>query len=102
MNGLTRRALVRAAVGLAVLPAGSVAFAARPTVEVWKSPDCGCCKDWVKHLNANGFDTRLHDTGNTDPRAELRMPVAFGSCPRPRWKAMPSRAMFRRARSTAC
>jgi hypothetical protein len=80
MNGPARRALVKAAVALAVLPAGSIAFAARPTVQVWKSPHCGCCKDWVKHLNANGFDTRLHDTGNTDARAALRMPVAFGSC----------------------
>jgi uncharacterized cupredoxin-like copper-binding protein len=28
---------------------------AQPLVEVWKDPNCGCCKDWIKHLEANGF-----------------------------------------------
>jgi hypothetical protein len=23
-------------------------------VEVWKSPTCGCCQDWITHLEANG------------------------------------------------
>ena len=40
-----------------------------PLVEVWKSPDCGCCKDWIAHLEANGFRTRTHDNGNTDAPA---------------------------------
>jgi hypothetical protein len=34
------------------------AFAAtgdRPSIEVWRSPTCGCCGKWVKHLEANGF-----------------------------------------------
>jgi len=51
-----------------------------PAVEVWKSPDCGCCKDWVKHLEAHGFVVRVHDDGNTDARARLRMPLELGSC----------------------
>ncbi|GMR17760.1 MAG: hypothetical protein BMS9Abin33_0153 [Gammaproteobacteria bacterium] len=28
---------------------------ARPTVVVYKSPTCGCCKKWVEHLKENGF-----------------------------------------------
>ena len=37
---------------------GSPAFAANPTIEVWKSTTCECCGNWVKHLEANGFDVR--------------------------------------------
>ena len=49
-------------------------------VEVWKDPDCGCCKDWVKHLEKNGFAVRVHDEGNTDARARLGIPIELGSC----------------------
>ena len=49
-------------------------------VEVWKSPTCGCCKDWVTHLESNGFKVRTHDDGNTAVRQGLGMPVRLGSC----------------------
>ena len=39
---------------------GSPAFAANPTIEVWKSTTCECCGNWVKHLEANGFDVKVH------------------------------------------
>ena len=55
---------------------------APPLVEVWKSPTCGCCKDWIKHLEANGFAVRVSDTGNTQARGQLGMPAQLGSCPR--------------------
>src|SRR5215208_431855 len=29
----------------------------RPLMEVFKSPTCGCCANWVKHMQANGFNT---------------------------------------------
>lgn len=70
------------AVPLVALPARVLAAApeALPLVDVWKSPDCGCCKDWVRHLEANGFKVRLHDEGNTDARVRLGMPIRYGSC----------------------
>ena len=78
-----RRALVASLLAGAVaapfsgrLPA---ATDARP-IEVWTGPSCGCCKDWVKHLEANGFDVASHEGGNTDARDRLGMPVRFGSC----------------------
>jgi hypothetical protein len=49
-------------------------------VEIWKSPDCGCCKDWVDHLKTNGFETKVYDTGNSAMRAQLGIPEKFGSC----------------------
>jgi hypothetical protein len=51
---------------------------ASPLVEVWKSPSCGCCKDWMKQ--ASGFTVRSFDTGNTAVRARLGIPVGMGSC----------------------
>ncbi len=52
----------------------------RPVVEVWKDPNCGCCKDWNAILEKAGFEVRVHDTGNTGVRAQFGMPVKFGSC----------------------
>lgn len=49
-------------------------------VDVWKSPSCGCCKDWVTHLESNGFKVRTHDDGNTAVRQRLGMPARLGSC----------------------
>jgi hypothetical protein len=34
----------------------------------------------VRHLEANGFRVRTFGTGNTDKRAELGMPLKYGSC----------------------
>jgi hypothetical protein len=52
----------------------------KPLVEVWKSPTCGCCKDWMAHLEANGFAVKANDSGNTVMRQRLGMPMALGSC----------------------
>jgi hypothetical protein len=56
------------------------ATSSRVGFDVWKSPTCGCCKDWIAHMEANGFKAMVHDDGNTDVRARLRMPVQYGSC----------------------
>jgi hypothetical protein len=56
------------------------AMAAAPTVKIWKDPNCGCCQDWVKHLNKSGFATRVHDEGNTAARTRLGVPAKLGSC----------------------
>ena len=33
---------------------------APPVIEVWKSTTCQCCFNWVKHLEANGFDVKVN------------------------------------------
>lgn len=76
----TRRALL---VALAALPLGALAQQARPArtlVEVWKDPNCGCCKDWVSHLEQAGFAVKVNETGNEAMRAKLGIPQKLGSC----------------------
>jgi hypothetical protein len=75
-----RRLLIAAAAS--ALPGWALAQRAQGAtpIEVWKSPSCGCCADWIRHLEAHGFKARVHDQGNTDRRARLGMPLRFGSC----------------------
>jgi hypothetical protein len=49
-------------------------------VEVWKGPRCGCCHDWIAHLEASGFAVTVHDDGNSDARQRLGVPLSLGSC----------------------
>lgn len=56
---------------------------AKPTVEVWKTASCGCCHDWVAHLEANGFKVVTHDVSEaekTAKRASVGIPAQLGSC----------------------
>ena len=75
-----RRTLKALAVLLATPALPAVAGPGKPLVDVWKSPTCGCCQDWIRHLEANSFTVRAHDDGNTDARARLGMPLRYGSC----------------------
>ncbi len=53
----------------------------KPPLEVWKSPECGCCKGWIVHMEKAGFTVgRMHDNGNTDARKALGIPLQVGSC----------------------
>jgi hypothetical protein len=72
--------LLAAPVALA-LPTRAPRAQGAPVVEVYKSPTCGCCNDWIKYMQANGFsDVRAHDVGNARKRAEVGMSQRFGSC----------------------
>lgn len=49
-------------------------------IEVWTLPSCPCCEGWVAHIEANGFEARVHDGGNDEARARLGMPDEYASC----------------------
>ncbi|MGF2686792.1 DUF411 domain-containing protein [Marinobacter sp. DUT-3] len=71
-----------AAFGLSTL-ASSPLLAANEadSIHVYKSPHCGCCSDWIDHLEENGFDVT---TTNTDDlgkiKAEAGLLAGLGSC----------------------
>lgn len=76
-----RRGLLLAAMALPLSTlAQQAGKASRVLVEVWKDPNCGCCKDWVNHLEQNGFAVKVNDTGNSTMRAKLGIPPKLGSC----------------------
>jgi hypothetical protein len=69
--------------GIAAAALPSVVRATSPEVthiELWKDPSCGCCQDWVVHMQANGFAFTVHETGNTGARSRLGLPQKLGSC----------------------
>jgi hypothetical protein len=76
----TRRRFLLAGVGMLSLPALARPAAPPIDIEVWKSPACGCCKDWVAHMESNGFRVKVHDVGNTAARSRLGLAEKFGSC----------------------
>jgi hypothetical protein len=38
---------------------------ATQTIDVWKSPTCGCCVKWIQHLEKNDFKVIAHDTASS-------------------------------------
>ncbi len=80
-RGMTRRRTLLLGALAVSAPGWALAqFAQGPLVEVWKSPTCGCCKDWIAHMQANGFRVKVNETGNTAVRARLKIAERFGSC----------------------
>jgi hypothetical protein len=50
-------------------------------VTVYKTPDCGCCTDWVDHIRANGFEVTTFNVMDLDQvRSELQVPPQLTSC----------------------
>lgn len=54
---------------------------AAPTIDVYKSPTCGCCVKWIDHLEANGFTVRSQDTRDlARHKQRLGVPAGYESC----------------------
>ena len=79
----TRRKFVieaGAVLGLGLL---SIARAqgALPSMTVYKSPTCGCCGEWVKHVQASGFRVETHDVADMAPiKRKFGVPDGLASC----------------------
>ena len=73
-----KKRLSVAAVAFALLACGQ---AMATTIDVVKSPYCGCCSLWVEYLRANGFTVRVTDTEDLDPVAHRHgVPDNLRSC----------------------
>jgi hypothetical protein len=52
-----------------------------PPVTVYKSPACGCCGEWVKHIQANGFRVETREIADVAPiRRRYGVPDRLASC----------------------
>lgn len=50
-------------------------------IDVHRDASCGCCKDWVKYLQANGFEVRDHVERNMSAvKQRLGVAPRLGSC----------------------
>ena len=75
----SRRQLLLA-LGLAPLAGLVHAAPDLPPVEVWKEPTCGCCKDWIAHMEANGFKVFVNLGGTQAAKQRLGIPAGMSSC----------------------
>lgn len=63
----------------ALLMAGSVQAA--EVIDVHRDANCGCCKDWIKYLQANGFEVRDHvEQDMSAVKQRLGVAPRLGSC----------------------
>ncbi len=79
-TSLARRRFGLAGIAALLAPGWAAAQAPSVHVEVWKSPTCGCCKDWITHMEKSGFRFTVHEVGNTAMRQRMKVPMALGSC----------------------
>ncbi len=58
------------------------AQAAEPlTIDVHRDANCGCCKSWINHLEANGFHVIDHvETNMSAVKQGLGVPPRLSSC----------------------
>lgn len=84
---MIRRVLISlmAATGL-LLAMGTSSFAAGSPeksrmITVQKDPNCGCCGNWIKHLEEAGFHVTAHDNEDMEAvKANQGVPEALHSC----------------------
>jgi hypothetical protein len=58
-----------------------VQTATLPTMTVYKSASCGCCRGWVEHVHAAGFTVEVHDLDNlSEIKNEAAVPEKARSC----------------------
>ena len=66
---------------IALLSVGAVFAQSTLGIEVYKNQYCGCCHEWIAHLQKNGFKVTANDVPDTAPvRESLGIPVKLGSC----------------------
>ncbi|MBL4583432.1 MAG: hypothetical protein JKX83_02340 [Pseudomonadales bacterium] len=50
-------------------------------MDIYKSPTCGCCVDWVSHVEQHGFSfTTHHPTNLNQVKSELGIAPQYRSC----------------------
>lgn len=66
LGGIGAGAVAAVMAGIIFL-AEPVAEVSASEITVYKSPTCGCCKEWVDHLRDEGFKVISRDRNNMDP-----------------------------------
>ena len=84
MSKWTFGALGAALIALAtafVFTGGFANPASAQTITVYKTPWCGCCTAWIKHLQRDGLEVRVIEREDLAPvREQLGVPLELSSC----------------------
>lgn len=57
------------------------AFVSAEVIDVYKSPTCGCCSQWVEIMQEKGHEVHVHHSDSLDSiKAELGLPPQLASC----------------------
>ena len=66
---------------VSMLLTAGLSVAGATEVTVYKSPTCGCCKQWVEHMRANGFSVKIQDMSDVMPyKARYGVTPELASC----------------------
>jgi hypothetical protein len=83
-QAISRRALLT---HLAAFAGAAAAFRvrieaqAKTPIAVYKDPNCGCCHQWVAHMQANGFAPVVKDVADVNPiKRQHNVPQPLWSC----------------------
>lgn len=76
------QSFVRLVLALAMVSANPVMAAEQlPSVEIYKSPYCGCCEQWIAYMRNSGFNVSIHNVRDVTPvREKFGVPDAMASC----------------------
>ncbi|HEY0673024.1 MAG TPA: DUF411 domain-containing protein [Longimicrobiales bacterium] len=75
------RLLTAGIVGMMVDAGRLLASTTSKNMTVYKSPTCGCCSAWVKHVRAGGYDVKTIDVDDVTPyKAKYGVPLDLASC----------------------
>jgi hypothetical protein len=78
--GMDRKRFLQAMLALPVVLAARLK-AASPGIQVYKTPTCGCCGQWVAHLRKNGFQVSVQEVPDTSVyRRKYGVPEKLLSC----------------------
>lgn len=78
---MQRRSILTGIAALIVVLSTPVTVLASNAIEVYKTPQCGCCDKWVDHLRASGFTVNVNVVPRTDAyRAKAGVATSLASC----------------------
>ena len=83
MTNRSRIIILAVLLTAAAAGAGAQKAPAPITVEVFKTPTCGCCTKWVEMLRQSGFAPKVADLPQADVTAvkeKHKVPAALHSC----------------------
>ena len=63
------------------LTMASFSVFAKTTIELYKSPTCGCCKEWAAIMEDKGYNVNVHHQNDwAEIKKEFALPAQLQSC----------------------